>query len=75
VPGPALLLPGTWQHDLAQAALLERHPSVTVKAFNHDSHRLALALARSGKLAPLLQEAISNEAGLPSRNVRMANML
>jgi hypothetical protein len=74
-PPPKQIPPGTWQHDLAQAALLERHPNVSLKAFSHDSHRLALALARGGKLAPLLREAIANEAGLPSRNVRVANML
>ena len=67
--------PGTWQHDLQQAALLKHHPNVVLKAYGADTHRLALALARAGKLAPLLQEAVANEAGLPSRNVRLANML
>ncbi|KAI8465784.1 MAG: hypothetical protein J3K34DRAFT_78350 [Monoraphidium minutum] len=69
------VLTGTWQHDLQQVSLLERHACCRLKAFSHDSHRLALALARGGKLAPLLQEAISNEAGLPSKNVRIANIL
>ncbi|GBF94601.1 hypothetical protein Rsub_06716 [Raphidocelis subcapitata] len=74
-PARVRVLTGTWQHDLAQASLLERHPNVTLKAYGVDSHRLALALARGGRLAPLLREAICNEAGLPSRNVRLANML
>ncbi|KIY96630.1 Leucine-rich repeat-containing protein 40 [Monoraphidium neglectum] len=69
------ILTGTWQHDISQAALLKHHPNVVIKTYAHDDHRLALALARTQKLAPLLQEAISNEAGLPSKNVRLANLL
>lgn len=40
-----------------------------------DSHRLALALAARGKLAPLLREAILGELGISSGNVRLANLL
>jgi hypothetical protein len=74
-PQPPPTAPGTWQHDLEQAALLERHPNVRLKAYGADTHRLAAALARAGKLAPLLREAIAAEAGLPSKNVRLANVL
>jgi hypothetical protein len=75
-PRASLFSAGTWQHDLAQAALVERHPNVSLKAYGHDDHRLALALARAGKLAPLLREAVSHLGGVPgSRNVRLVNML
>jgi hypothetical protein len=66
---------GTWSHDVAQAALLEHLPNVHVKVYSVESHRLALALARQQKLAPLVREAIMGELGAPSGNVRYANLL
>jgi hypothetical protein len=43
--------------------------------YSEPSHRLALSLARQGKLAPLVREAICQEMGCNSGNVRLANLL
>lgn len=69
------VITGTWQHDVDQANLLGSQHHVVVKVYSVESHRLALALARQRKLAPLVREAVLQELGLQSGNVRLANLL
>jgi hypothetical protein len=66
---------GSWQHDLDQANLLAHLPNVVVKPYQVDSHRLALVLAGRQQLMPILREAILQEMGLQSGNIRLANLL
>jgi hypothetical protein len=46
-----------------------------LQVYSVESHRLALALQRQRKLAPLVREAVLQELGLQSGNVRLANLL
>jgi hypothetical protein len=64
---------GNWKHDLDQVNLLPQN-STHVQIYSIDSHRLAAALDRAGKLLPMLRAAISNELGLSGSNVRISNL-
>ena len=64
---------GNWKHDLDQANLLPKD-AAHVQIYSVDSHRLAIALDRGGKLLPTLRAAILNEMGLSGNNVRVANL-
>eukprot|EP00878_Enallax_costatus_P005986 GHUV01006278.1.p2 GENE.GHUV01006278.1~~GHUV01006278.1.p2 ORF type:complete len:465 (+),score=146.42 GHUV01006278.1:1741-3135(+) len=66
---------GTWQHDIDQANALQDYKHVDIKVYGVDSHRLALALARQRKLAPIIREAVLAEMGISSGNVRLVNLL
>jgi hypothetical protein len=46
-----------------------------LQVYSVESHRLALALQRQRKLAPLVREAVLQELVLQSGNVRLANLL
>lgn len=74
-PGRVTVHVGNWKHDLHQANTLPRDaPNLHVQIYSVDSHRLALAMDRSGKLLPTLRSAILNEMGLTdASNVRIAN--
>lgn len=48
---------------------------VCLQVYGVDSHRLALALARQRKLAPIIREAVLGEMGINSGNVRLVNLV
>jgi Leucine-rich repeat (LRR) protein len=74
-PGKVTVHVGNWRHDLSQVNLLPREAScLHVHLYSLDSHRLAAALDRTGKLLPLLRAAILNEMDLSGGLVRIANM-
>lgn len=64
---------GNWKHDLDQVNLLPQN-CTHVQIYSIDSHRLAAALDRAGKLLPMLRAAISHELGLSGSNVRISNL-
>jgi hypothetical protein len=68
------LCSGTWQHDLDQVNLLPQD-KIEVKVWSYDSHRLALYLSKSGKLTPLVRDAVLHQRSLRSGNVRLSNMV
>ncbi len=47
----------------------------TLQVYGVNSHRLALAMTKAGKLAPLVREAVLQEMGIQSGNIRVANLL
>jgi len=75
-PGNIVVHVGNWQHDLQQSNFIP--PDIQharVKIYNVNSHRLAIALDKTGKLLPLLQSAILNQLGRASTaNVRLSNL-
>jgi hypothetical protein len=74
-PGRVTAHVGTWRHDLDQVAALPA-ADVHVRLYSVDSHRLALALDRVGRLVPTLRAAVHGELGLPTpEDVRLANLL
>jgi len=74
-PGKVTVHVGNWKHDLNQVNILPRDaPNLLVKIYGVDSHRLALALDRSGKLAAIVKAAILNEMGVSGNNLRIANL-
>ncbi len=46
-----------------------------MKVYSVDSHRLALLLDRRGKLQQVIRGAVLEELGVPSGQVRLANLL
>jgi Leucine-rich repeat (LRR) protein len=64
---------GNWKHDLDQANICPKQAAV-VKIYSIESHRLAIALDRQGKLLPTVRAAILNEMGLSGNNVRVSNL-
>lgn len=75
-PGKIVVHVGNWQHDLQQSNFIP--PDIQhahVKIYSVNSHRLAIALDKTGKLLPLLQSAILNQLGRASTtNVRLSNL-
>jgi len=74
-PGNIVVHVGNWQHDLQQSNFIP--PDIQharVKIYSINSHRLAIALDKTGKLLPLLQSAILNQLGRASTNVRLSNL-
>ncbi|KAH7622124.1 putative Leucine-rich repeat-containing protein 1 [Nannochloris sp. 'desiccata'] len=65
---------GNWKHDLDQAIICPKE-AANVKIYSIESHRLAIALDRAGKLLPAMRAAILNEMGLSANNVRVSNLL
>jgi len=65
---------GNWRHDLDQANICPKQ-AANVKIYSLESHRLAIALDRAGKLLPPIRAAILNEMGLSANNVRVSNLL
>jgi hypothetical protein len=66
---------GNWKHDLDQVNALPAG-AVTARVYSVDSHRLAAALDRSGRLLPMLRAAIASEMGLSvPEAVRLSNLL
>jgi hypothetical protein len=65
---------GNWKHDLDQANICPKQAAI-VKIYSLESHRLAIALDRAGKLLPPIRAAILNEMGLSANNVRVSNLL
>lgn len=61
--------------SFAVVLLLLSLPSAVLQVYSVESHRLALALQRQRKLAPLIREVILGELGLASGNVRLVNLL
>lgn len=49
---------GNWQHDIQQVHPVQESEHASVKIYGVDSHRLAIALERSGKLLRILQSSI-----------------
>lgn len=64
---------GNWKHDLDQANILPKD-GAHVQIYSVDSHRLAIALDRGGRLLPAMRAAILNEMGLSGNNVRVSNL-
>jgi Leucine-rich repeat (LRR) protein len=64
---------GNWKHDLDQATICPKQAAI-VKIYSIESHRLAIALDRQGKLLPTVRAAILNEMGLSANNVRVSNL-
>ena len=74
-PGSVTVHVGNWKHDLDQVNVLPQDaPNLQVKIYSVDSHRLALALDRTGRLLTTLRSAILNEMDIPTANVRIANL-
>ena len=48
---------GNWQHDIQQVHAVQAEHAL-VKIYGVDSHRLAIALERSGKLTRILEESV-----------------
>lgn len=66
---------GNWTHDVSQINKLPRKSeNLGVKLYSINSHRLAIALDRSGELLPLIRGAILNQMGLSGGRVRISNM-
>jgi Leucine-rich repeat (LRR) protein len=64
---------GNWKHDLDQANICPKQ-AAHVQIYSIESHRLAIALDRAGKLLPPIRAAILNEMGLSANNVRVSNL-
>lgn len=75
--GEVVVHTGTWAHDLNQARVLPEGGGSPVRlaVYGVDSHRLALALDRRGRLEGLVRSAVLRAQGLADTgSLRLSNL-
>ena len=67
---------GNWRHDIEQVRLLPAGGGVATRVYSVDSHRLALALDRQGRLLPLVRGEVLRSLGREDPGqVRLGNLV